>query len=74
MKTVFLLIGFVLASIHFAQAQQEFRTPVIGFLSSSGDRANPGPHAQAFRQRLRELGYEEGKTPSPCRRAGATQG
>jgi putative tryptophan/tyrosine transport system substrate-binding protein len=60
-KTVLLLIGFVFASIHSAEAQQEFRTPVIGFLSSSGDRANPGPHAQAFRQRLRELGYEEGK-------------
>jgi putative ABC transport system substrate-binding protein len=61
MTGVLLLIGFVFASIHSAEAQQEFRTPVIGFLSSFGDRANPGPHAQAFRQRLRELGYEEGK-------------
>jgi putative tryptophan/tyrosine transport system substrate-binding protein len=27
----------------------------------SGDRSSPGPHVQAFRQRLRELGYDEDK-------------
>jgi len=44
MKTVLLLIGFVLASIHFAEAQQPIsKIPRVGFLGSvsphaSGDR------------------------------------
>ncbi len=44
-----------------AQAQQQSKVPLIGFIPLAGDPSNPGPHVQAFRQRLRELGYNEGK-------------
>ena len=33
MKTVLLLIGFILASIHFAEAQQSSKIPRIGWLA-----------------------------------------
>jgi hypothetical protein len=35
MKTVLLLIGFILASIDFAEAQQAAKVPTIGWLSPS---------------------------------------
>jgi putative ABC transport system substrate-binding protein len=44
-----------------AQAQQPGRVPRIGFLPSSGDTNNPGIEVRAFQQRLRDLGYIEGK-------------
>jgi putative tryptophan/tyrosine transport system substrate-binding protein len=61
MKTVFLLIGFILVSIHFAEAQQPSRMPRIGYVSGTGDASNQGPFVEALRQGLRDLGYVEGK-------------
>jgi putative tryptophan/tyrosine transport system substrate-binding protein len=43
------------------QAQQPGRIPRIGFLPLSGDANNPGIEVRAFQQRLRDLGYIEGK-------------
>ena len=61
MKSVLLLIGFVLASIHFADAQQPTRVPRIGFLAATSPSAI-SDRLKAFRQGLRELGHVEGKT------------
>ena len=55
MKTVLLLIGFVLASCHFAEAQQPKRLPRIGFLSPASS-VDP-----AFLEGLQKLGYMPGK-------------
>jgi putative ABC transport system substrate-binding protein len=44
-----------------ARAQQPTKIPRIGYLSGSSISANP-PWREAFRQGLRELGYEEGKS------------
>jgi putative tryptophan/tyrosine transport system substrate-binding protein len=63
MKAVLLLIGFVLANLHFAEAQQTEKIPRIGYLSGSSLSANR-PRNEAFRQGLRELGYVEGKNIS----------
>jgi putative ABC transport system substrate-binding protein len=35
--------------------------PRIGLVSSTGNARDPGPFIEAFRQRLRDLGYVEGK-------------
>jgi putative ABC transport system substrate-binding protein len=59
MKAVLLLIGFVFASIHFAEAQQTKKVPRIGFLTTSP--SDFPDRNEAFRQGLRELGYIEGK-------------
>src|SRR5918999_484831 len=61
MKTVHLLICFVLASIHFADAQQPTKVPRIGFLVA-GPASAVTNRVEAFRQGLRERGYTEGKT------------
>ena len=61
-KVIYLGIGallFVLCAP--AEAQQQSKVPLIGFMSLVGDPSNPGPYVRAFRQRLRELGYNEGK-------------
>jgi putative ABC transport system substrate-binding protein len=58
MKTVLLLISFILASTHFAGAQQYSKVPRIGILFI-GSRNQP--HLEAFKQGLRERGYTEGK-------------
>jgi putative tryptophan/tyrosine transport system substrate-binding protein len=63
MKTVLLMVGFVFASIHFAEAQQPIdKIPRLGFLGSvsshaSGDRSR----VEGLRLGLRQLGYIEGK-------------
>jgi putative ABC transport system substrate-binding protein len=44
-----------------AVAQQPTKIPRIGYVSGSGNASNPPPRVEAFRQRLRELGYIEGK-------------
>ena len=54
------IVGIALSSS--AEAQQQARPPVVGFIPFSGDPTNPGPLVQAFRERLRETGYEEGKS------------
>ena len=59
-KTVALLVGLVVASVHLAEAQPARKTARIGFLLSgplSGTRDRVG----VVRQGLRELGYTEGK-------------
>ncbi len=58
MKTVLLLIGFVLASIYGAYAQQA-KILKIGYLSSGSDRQGGARHA--VRRELETLGYIEGK-------------
>jgi putative tryptophan/tyrosine transport system substrate-binding protein len=60
MKTILLLIGFVFASIHFADAQQSTKIPRIGYLTIASLSSNVA-RVDAFRQGLREYGYVEGK-------------
>jgi putative tryptophan/tyrosine transport system substrate-binding protein len=61
MRTIFVLIGFMLAIIHFADAQQSSKIPRIGYISGTGDAYHQGPYVDALRQGLKELGYIEGK-------------
>jgi putative ABC transport system substrate-binding protein len=61
------VLGFALCTMIFAlcssaQTQQPKKIPRIGYvIGSVGTATNPDPFAQAFRQRLKELGYIEGK-------------
>ena len=57
---VLVLCAMPFALCRFAEAQQPTKVPRIGYLSGSSISANP-PWREAFRQGLRELGYEEGK-------------
>jgi putative tryptophan/tyrosine transport system substrate-binding protein len=57
----FALSAMLLALCFSASAQQPGKIPRIGFLPSSGDANNPGIEVRAFQQRLRDLGYIEGK-------------
>jgi putative ABC transport system substrate-binding protein len=59
-KTVWMLILFILASVHPAEAQQPKKIPRIGYLGGVSPSANAA-RIEAFRQGLRELGYMEGK-------------
>ena len=58
--TVLLLIGFILVSIHFAEAQQAPKIPRIAYLQAP-PAAVVSARTDAFRQGLRDLGYIEGK-------------
>ena len=58
MKTVLLLIGFIVVNIDFADAQQSAKVSLVGVLR--GD-SSPNPSVEAFQQALRHLGYLEGK-------------
>jgi Fe2+ transport system protein FeoA len=59
---VFALCSLLLAPCSSAQAQQPAKIPRIGYQTGSlGTATNPDPTTHAFRQRLRELGYIEGK-------------
>jgi len=62
---VYALLALILATVHFAEAQQPKGVPRIGVLSRGlhpSDSRAPSPHNfEAFRQGLRELGYIEGK-------------
>ena len=60
MKTILLLIGFILASIHLADAQQPTKIPRIGYLTVASLSSNVA-RVEAFRHGLREHGYIEGK-------------
>jgi putative tryptophan/tyrosine transport system substrate-binding protein len=60
MKAVLLLIGFILATIHFAEAQQAKKVPRIGYLLP-GNPTSESTHSEAIRLALRELGYIEGQ-------------
>jgi putative tryptophan/tyrosine transport system substrate-binding protein len=57
----FLLANAILASSHFADAQQPGKIPRIGYVSGTGDLSNPGANTEAFQEGLRALGYIEGK-------------
>ena len=57
----FLLANAILASSHFADAQQPGKIPRIGYVSGTGDFSNPGANTEAFQEGLRALGYIEGK-------------
>jgi putative tryptophan/tyrosine transport system substrate-binding protein len=59
--TIFTLCAMLFALCSFAQAQQPARVPRIGYLNDSPLGSFPKSRAEAFRQGLRELGYEEGK-------------
>src|SRR5262245_15605700 len=43
------------------EAQQPKKIPRIGYLVTAGDPGNPNSTDKAFRERLRDLGYIEGK-------------
>jgi putative tryptophan/tyrosine transport system substrate-binding protein len=60
MKAVLLLILGVLTNIHFAEAQQAKKIPVVGFLRTTSPSLAQA-NIDAFRQGLRDLGYIEGK-------------
>ena len=56
-----LTLGAMLFALSFSvEAQQPKKTPRIGLLISAST-AETAPYIEAFRQRLRELGYIEGK-------------
>jgi ABC-type uncharacterized transport system substrate-binding protein len=55
------LVGGAATWSMVARAQQQGRLPMVGFLGSSTS-SNQGPWAAAFVQRLRELGWIEGRT------------
>jgi putative ABC transport system substrate-binding protein len=59
-ETVLLLIAFVLAGIHSAEAQQPARVPRIAWLSG-GDANSARAQIEGFRQGLRELVYVDRK-------------
>ncbi len=56
-KTILLLIAFVLANIHFAEAQKVHR---IGYLSAF-DPTSDSARSEGIRLALREIGYIEGQ-------------
>jgi ABC-type uncharacterized transport system substrate-binding protein len=60
---LFLLVASILISFLSVEAQQAKKVPLVGVLSGRGapTHTTPDPNADAFRQRLRELGYIEGK-------------
>ena len=61
MKTVLVLIGFVVAGIDPAEAQQTKKVPRKGFVSGRGDPNTPVTRIEAFRRGPWEFGYIEGK-------------
>src|SRR5215467_10147071 len=58
---VCLFAATLLSTGSFAEAQQPKKVPRIGYVSVSGSPNNPGVLVGAFRQGLRDLGYDEGK-------------
>ena len=58
--TVLTLCALLLALCISAEAQQPARIPRIGILAGAS-ASNVSPRVEAFRQRLRELGYVEEK-------------
>jgi putative ABC transport system substrate-binding protein len=57
---IFSLAILALACVHLANAQQPKKVPRIGFLTPASPSA-VSARTEAFRKRLRELGYVEGK-------------
>ena len=63
-KLFWLITAILLVSIHRAEAQQPSKVPRIGLVPVAGDTNAPTRLVEAFRQGLRELGYDEGKISS----------
>ncbi|HEX9445845.1 MAG TPA: ABC transporter substrate-binding protein [Candidatus Binatia bacterium] len=63
MRTILGLLIALAVSPVFA-AEPPGKIPRVGLVSSSGDARAPGPLVEAFRQRVKELGYIEGKNIS----------
>jgi putative ABC transport system substrate-binding protein len=59
-KPAWLIIAFLIACCHLAEAQQPKRIPRIGYLSGV-DPVTHSTRSEPFRQALRELGYIEGQ-------------
>ena len=57
---VWLFVIFFVANVSIAQAQQPAKNPRIGILVAAS-ASTVSARVEAFRQRLRELGYVEGK-------------
>jgi putative tryptophan/tyrosine transport system substrate-binding protein len=52
-------LTLILLTIHVAEAQHPKRVARLGYLSLGSPESVASPHIEAFRQRLRELGYSE---------------
>ena len=63
MRIILLLIGFILASGHPAEAQQAKKVARIGYLLP-GNPTTDSARSEPLRQALRELGYIEGQNIS----------
>ena len=63
MRIILLLIGFILASVHPAEAQQARKVARIGYLLP-GNPTTDSARSEPLRQALRELGYIEGQNIS----------
>ena len=63
MRIILLLIGFILASVHPAEAQQAKKVARIGYLLP-GNPTTDFARSEPLRQALRELGYIEGQNIS----------
>ncbi len=57
---VSVLATVILASVHLAEAQAPAKVYRIGFLAFGSPPSGASPSLEAFRHRLRELGYVEG--------------
>jgi putative ABC transport system substrate-binding protein len=55
-------LSAVLPTPFLAGAQQVSKVPRIGYVSGTGNAAEPGPYVEALRHGLRDLGHIEGKT------------
>ena len=60
-KLFWLITAILLAFLDGAEAQQPSKVPRIGLVPVAGDPNAPTRLVEAFRQGLRELGYDEGK-------------
>jgi putative tryptophan/tyrosine transport system substrate-binding protein len=58
-RTIVVLIGLILASVHHAEAQKPTKIPQIGYLSAAS-ASEVAFRIEPFRLGLRELGYVEG--------------
>jgi putative ABC transport system substrate-binding protein len=59
-RRVFIAVVALLSAVRSARAQQSVKVPRVGLLLS-GSRSSWGELVDLFRQRLRELGYVEGR-------------
>src|SRR5262245_35438976 len=60
-RSIVICLLLTLLLVTVAEAQQVRKIPRIGYVSAGGSSNNPGVLVAAFRQGLRDLGYDEGK-------------